>query len=82
MSDPFSDSTGHHINTEVENKYSKITIAVLREKIEDLQRQQSEIVQQTQARSQNEIIQLQSMINTLRSQLEESQYNQEKKIQL
>ena len=81
MSDTFSDSTGHHINTEVENKYLKITIAVLREKIEDVQRQQSEIVQQTQAHSQNEIIQLQSMVNTLRYQLEKSENTFRQEIQ-
>ena len=82
MSETFSDLSGHYINLEAENKYLKITIAVLREKIEELERHRSEIIQQTKADFHNEMIQLQSMVNTLRSQLEESQISHENQMQL
>ena len=82
MSETFSDLSVHHINLEEENKYLKITIAVLREKIEELERHRSEIIQQHKANSHNEMIQIQSTVNTLRSQLEESHIIHENKIQL
>ena len=82
MSTTYLDPTNIDINIEAENKYLKITIAVLREKMEELQRHQSEIIQKTQANFQDEIVQLQSMVNTLRSQLEKSQINQEEQLQL
>ena len=82
MNKTFPDSESHHINFGAENKYLKITIAVLREKLEELQRHRSEIIQQTRVSSQDEIIQLQSIVNTLRSQLEKTQINQDEQIQL
>ena len=66
MNKTFPDPANHPINLEAENKYLKITIAVLREKMEELQRHRYEIIQKTRVSSQDEIIQLQSIVNTLR----------------
>ena len=82
MSNPISNPANHLTNLEVENKYLKITLSILREKMEALKRNQTEIIQQTKASSHNDTLQLQSMVNTLRVQLETSEMRQEKQIQL
>ena len=70
------------INFETENKYLKLTLTSLRDKMEGLKIKQAEKIQRTKAKSADEISQLQKAVNALRFEMEKSQNNKEEEIQL
>ena len=69
-------------NFETENKFLKITITALRDKMEDLKIQQEDNIQRAKAGSADEISQLQQTVNALRSEMEKTQISKEEEIQL
>ena len=69
-------------NFETENKFLKITITALRDKMEDLKIKQEENIQRAKAGSADEISQLQQTVNALRAEMEKTQISKEEEIQL
>ena len=70
MTKDSSGSSCQPFDFEKENKFLKMTITELRNKMEQLQIKQEEKIQLTKSMSTDEISQLQNTVNALRSEIE------------
>ena len=80
MTNGSSGSSNQPFDFEKENKFLKMTITELRNKMEHLQIKQEEKIQLTKSISADEISQLQNTVNALRIEIEKSIISKEKDV--
>ena len=77
MSKNSKGSSSQPFDFERENKFLKMTISELRNKMEELQIKQEEKIQLTKSISSDEISQLQDTVSTLRIEMEKTSIDKE-----